>query len=171
MPSFSCSASCSSGNPEACRYSFELDGDQPRRKEFPISAVSNEDWEDVAYTFGSDGRGRLWILESTGEPPPRRSTKCPRSYPTHKAAIIRLYLQGLTTPDIAARSYHSKEAVDRYIRGFERVRLLSGKFAREELPLLTGMSAGLVDQYLALIQEHGLAAPVTAKEVNLRASG
>lgn len=93
------------------------------------------------------------------------------SYPTHKAAIIRLYLQGLTTPDIAARSYHSKEAVDRYIRGFERVRLLSGKFAREELPLLTGMSAGLVDQYLALIQEHGLAAPVTAKEVNLRASG
>jgi Protein of unknown function (DUF1670) len=76
------------------------------------------------------------------------------SYPTHKAAVIRLYLDGLTTPDIAARTYHSKEAVDRYIRGFERVRLLAGKFAHEELPLLTGMSEGLVDQYLALIAQH-----------------
>ena len=79
------------------------------------------------------------------------------SFPTHKAAIVRLYLDGLTTPDIAARTYHSKEAVDRYIRGFERVRLLAAKFAREELPLLTGMSESLVDQYLALIDEHGLA--------------
>jgi hypothetical protein len=42
-------------------------------------------------------------------------------FPTHKAAIIRLYLQGLLTPDIARATYHSKEAVDRYIRGFERV--------------------------------------------------
>jgi hypothetical protein len=32
------------------------------------------------------------------------------SFPTHKAAIIRLYLQGLLTPDIAARTWHSKEA-------------------------------------------------------------
>jgi Protein of unknown function (DUF1670) len=49
------------------------------------------------------------------------------SYPTHKAIIVRLYLQGLTTPAIAARTYHSKEAVDRYLRGFERVRLLAAK--------------------------------------------
>jgi hypothetical protein len=76
------------------------------------------------------------------------------SFPTHKAAIIRLYLSGLLTPDIAARTYHSKEAVDRYIRGFERVWLLSAKFAREELPLLTGMSPALVEQYLALLAEH-----------------
>jgi hypothetical protein len=78
------------------------------------------------------------------------------AYPTHKAAIVGLYLQGLTTPDIAARTYHSKEAVDRYIRGFERVRLLATKFEKEELPLLTGMSAGLVTQYLALLEKHGM---------------
>lgn len=76
------------------------------------------------------------------------------SFPTHKAAIIRLYLSGLTTPDIASRTYHSKEAVDRYIRGFERVRLLRRTYAREELPLLTGMSVNLIEQYLALINEH-----------------
>ena len=78
------------------------------------------------------------------------------SFPTHKAAIVRLYLEGLTTPDIAARTYHSKEAVDRYIRGFERVRLLAARFSREELPLLAAVSEPLVDQYLALIDEHGL---------------
>jgi uncharacterized protein DUF1670 len=61
------------------------------------------------------------------------------SFPTHKAAVIRLYLQGMLTPDIAARTYHSKEAVDRYIRGFDRVRLLASKFSKEELPLLSGI--------------------------------
>lgn len=76
------------------------------------------------------------------------------SFPTHKAAIIGLYLSGLTTPDIAARTYHTKQAVDRYIRGFEKVRLLASRFAREELPLLTGMSERLVAEYLALLDEH-----------------
>jgi hypothetical protein len=78
------------------------------------------------------------------------------SFPTHKAAIVRLYLEGLTTPDIAARTYHSKDAVDRYIRGFERTRLLATKFSFEELPLLAGMSPHVVAQYVALIGEYGL---------------
>ncbi|MDK1292834.1 MAG: DUF1670 domain-containing protein, partial [Actinomycetota bacterium] len=78
------------------------------------------------------------------------------SFPTHKAAIVRLYLEGLLTPQIAHNTYHSKHAVDRYIRSFERVRLLSQKFSREELPLLTGMSLRLIDEYLTLIEEHGL---------------
>ena len=39
------------------------------------------------------------------------------SWPTHKAAIIRLYLEGLTTPEIASRTYHAKKSVDRYIDG------------------------------------------------------
>ena len=96
-------------------------------------------------------------LRGRGEFLPLRGYLCDMgSYPTHKAAVVRLYLEGLTTPDIAARTYHSKEAVDRYIRSFERVRLLAPKFSPEELPLLTGMSEGLVAQYLALLEEHGL---------------
>jgi hypothetical protein len=87
-------------------------------------------------------------------------------WPTHKQAVIRLYLQGLTSPDIAARTHHTKQAVDRYIQGFERLRLLAAKFAPEELPLLTGMSQGLIDQYLALLDEHGFTVP---KEVRRRA--
>ncbi|MGH8975555.1 MAG: hypothetical protein ACRD0C_20405 [Acidimicrobiia bacterium] len=53
-----------SKNPDSL-YSFRLDGDTSSWKEFPISGgTSNSDWEDVAYTVGSDGRGRLWILEN-----------------------------------------------------------------------------------------------------------
>jgi hypothetical protein len=76
------------------------------------------------------------------------------SYPTHKAAIVRLYIEGMLTPDIARRTFHSKEAVDRYIRGYERVRLLASKFAPEQLPVVTGMSPSLVRQYLELVNEH-----------------
>lgn len=76
------------------------------------------------------------------------------SWPTHKAAIVRLYVEGLTTPEIASRTYHSKRSVDRYIEGFERVRLLEAKYSREELPLLTGLSPSVVAQYLAILDEH-----------------
>jgi Protein of unknown function (DUF1670) len=82
------------------------------------------------------------------------------SWPTHKATIIRLYLQGLTTPEIASRTYHSKRSVDRYIEGFERVRLLDAKHPPEELPLLTGLAPRVVAQYLAILDEHELGRPV-----------
>ena len=92
------------------------------------------------------------------------------SWPTHKAAIIRLYLEGLTCPEIASRTYHAKKSVDRYIDGFEKVRLLAPKFAPEELPLLTGMSPNVVAQYLAILEEHELGRPVVARRrVNRRA--
>jgi hypothetical protein len=92
------------------------------------------------------------------------------SWPTHKAAIIRLYLEGLTTPEIASRTYHAKKSVDRYIDGFEKVRLLAAKFAPEELPLLTSMSPNVVAQYLAILEEHELGRPVIARRrVNRRA--
>jgi hypothetical protein len=82
------------------------------------------------------------------------------SWPTHKAAIVRLYLEGLTTPEIASRTYHSKKSVDRYIEGFERVRLLDARHPREELPLLTGLAPRVVTQYLATLDEHLLGRPV-----------
>jgi hypothetical protein len=54
-----------SQNPESV-YSFRIDADDRTSwREFPISgSASNHDWEDVTYTVGNDGRGRLWILEN-----------------------------------------------------------------------------------------------------------
>ncbi len=53
---------------------------------------------------------------------------------THKRIIIRLYLEGYLTPEIAKRTKHSEEACDRYIRAFNKVRMLADrKNARNEL--------------------------------------
>ncbi len=43
---------------------------------------------------------------------------------THKREIITLYLQGCLTPTIARKTRHSKDAVDRYIRDYEAVKLV-----------------------------------------------
>jgi hypothetical protein len=43
---------------------------------------------------------------------------------THKREIITLYLQGCLTPTIARKTRHSKDAVDRYIKDYESVKLV-----------------------------------------------
>lgn len=124
-----------------------------RRREIKVRRLCHEAYRqggllsqrDIAaitgYSIGGISMTAV-ALRQRGEFLPLRGYICDMgNWPTHKAAIIRLYLQGLLTPNIAHRTYHTKESVDRYIRGFERVRLLATKFAREELPLLTGMSA------------------------------
>jgi hypothetical protein len=54
-----------SGNP-ATLYSFELEPgeDTIRSEAFPVRGATNGDWEDVTYTTGPDGRGRLWIMDN-----------------------------------------------------------------------------------------------------------
>ncbi|NIP28765.1 MAG: DUF1670 domain-containing protein, partial [Phycisphaerae bacterium] len=43
---------------------------------------------------------------------------------THKREIITLYLEGYLTPEIAIKTNHSKDSVDRYIYDYHRVELL-----------------------------------------------
>jgi hypothetical protein len=52
-----------SENP-ATLYSFEIIDRAIRTKPFPVVGAENGDWEDVAYTTGTDGRGRLWIEDN-----------------------------------------------------------------------------------------------------------
>lgn len=49
------------------------------------------------------------------------------SRPTHKGHILRLYEQGMAPPDVARATNHSLEAVDRYIKDYERVKVLLDK--------------------------------------------
>jgi len=49
------------------------------------------------------------------------------SRPTHKGHILQLYEQGMAPPDIARATDHSLEAVDRYIKDYERVKVLLSK--------------------------------------------
>ena len=78
---------------------------------------------------------------------------------THKKEIITLYLQGHLTPRIAAKTKHSKEAVDRYIRDYESVKVVRTATADiDEISQITRLSKRVISQYLDLIPQHQLQA-------------
>lgn len=71
---------------------------------------------------------------------------------THKQEIISLYLRGYLVPTICQRTNHSRDAVERYIRDFESVKLLSTKFDdADTISRIIRLSPSVVKQYLDLI--------------------
>ena len=71
--------------------------------------------------------------------------------------IITLYLQGHLTPTIAAKTKPSKEAVDRYIRDYEFVKVVHKATAdMNKISQITRRSKRVVSQYLDLIPQHQL---------------
>ena len=76
---------------------------------------------------------------------------------THKKEIITLYLQGYLTPTIAAKTKHSKEAVDRYIRDYESVKVVRAATDDiDNISQITRLSRRVISQYLDLIPQHQL---------------
>lgn len=76
---------------------------------------------------------------------------------THKREIITLYIQGCLTPTIAKKTRHSKEAVDRYIRDYENVKLVRTVTDDiEKISQVTHLSKRVIEQYLVLIPEDEL---------------
>lgn len=72
--------------------------------------------------------------------------------PTHKAEIIALYESGVDEADIARRSHHAPPSVGRYIRDYERVKLLKERqISAEEMAPLTGLQPSVVRAYLKLL--------------------
>ncbi len=71
---------------------------------------------------------------------------------THKREIITLYLQGCLTPTIAKKTRHSKDAVDRYIKDYEAVKLVRTVTADiDKISQVTYLSKRVISQYLDLI--------------------
>lgn len=76
------------------------------------------------------------------------------SKPTHKGVILRLYEKGIAPPDIARTTSHSLEAVDRYIKDYERVKVLLGKgLGVTEIAHAIGRGQRTVQQYYKLVLE------------------
>lgn len=74
---------------------------------------------------------------------------------THKREIITLYLEGYLTPEIASKTQHSKEAVDRYIADYHRVELLwqNGITDLDQIVKLSRLSKRVAHQYIDLLPE------------------
>jgi len=74
---------------------------------------------------------------------------------THKRIILELYEKKVAPPDIARQVNHSQEAVDRYIKDYERIKFLVRRGLNiNEISHLTGRGKQVVKQYLEIIRRH-----------------
>ena len=109
--------------------------------------------------YSTAGRARRrWEKERDQLLPTRGTIHDLGSRPTHKVKIINLYLQGLNSTEIGRLTQHVPECVDRYVDDFERVFMLYRKLGKgRSIPTMsfyTGLSEGLVKQYVAIIKDH-----------------
>jgi len=87
--------------------------------------------------------------------------------PSHKDQIIALYEAGLDEAEVARQSQHAPESVGRYIRDYERVKLL----LKQAVPLnqvaaLIGLQPSVVNAHASLIaQYHPELLPAKAKPI------
>lgn len=74
---------------------------------------------------------------------------------THKVKIIGMYLDGKTYSEIKLTARHSVGAIKRYLESFTKVLMAQSKgiYERKEISAVTGISEGLVKQYIELIRE------------------
>ena len=73
------------------------------------------------------------------------------SLPTHKGIIISLYEQGISPADIVMKTSHSQNAVDRYIKQYDQIRILIRKGLDEKaIKEITGRSMKIVKEYIKL---------------------
>lgn len=76
---------------------------------------------------------------------------------THKVKIIDMHAKGYSTKDIARSMSHAPTSVDRYIRDFERVKMLNLKgMSQSEISYITSLSESLVIEYIKIIKEQML---------------
>jgi len=74
---------------------------------------------------------------------------------SHKGIIIELYEQNLAPPDIARKTYHKLSSVDRYIKDYEKIRLLVEKGLNEnEIKQSTQKSRSLIREYMCILKKY-----------------
>ncbi len=100
---------------------------------------------------------RKYVREIEGEtnkPLPLKGYKMDQgSRPTHKGEIIRLSEQGMEPPDIARQTHYSLKSVERYLKDYERVRmLLKQKLSIEEISATIDRGQSVIKEYIAQAQ-------------------
>jgi predicted ArsR family transcriptional regulator len=74
---------------------------------------------------------------------------------THKAQIVKRWLNGETYDQITLHTHHSQTSVQRYVQMFKRVvNLHEEGFTSEEIALLLQIGLPLVVEYLAIYEQH-----------------
>ncbi len=107
-------------------------------------------------TNGQISRLLLELRQETGQSLPTKGYYFDQGVrPTHKAEIVALYEQGLDEMDIARQSHHAQSSVGRYLRDYERVKLLlSHDIPVEQIGSLSGLQPAVVNAYVKLVQQY-----------------
>jgi hypothetical protein len=75
--------------------------------------------------------------------------------PTHKAEIIALYESGQDEVDIARKTSHAPTSVGRYIRDYERIKMLmSHGTSVEDIRVVLQMQPNVVQAHMHLVQQY-----------------
>ena len=96
-----------------------------------------------------------WEKE-TGELLPLKGYRMDQgSSPSHKREIVRLYEEGKEPPTIAREAGHSLKSVERYLKDYERVKLLLKRGTSvEEISALIGRGKKVVLEYVQIAQQY-----------------
>ena len=74
---------------------------------------------------------------------------------THKKKILNLYESGIEPPDIARKTDHDLESVDRYIKDYERVKFLVRRgISKKQIKHITGRGHSVISQYIKIIKKY-----------------
>jgi hypothetical protein len=114
-----------------------------------LSVLLNRSYEVVR------GYVEAWQTES-GELLPLKGYQMDQGCrPTHKGEIIRLFEQGLEPPDIARETAHNLKSVERYLKDYERVKLLLKRgLTAEEISSMIGRGRTVVLEYIQIAREY-----------------
>lgn len=75
--------------------------------------------------------------------------------PTHKADIITLYEAGKDEADIARQTHHAPKSVGKYIRDYERIKmLLDSGTSVEDARTILQMQPGVIQAYTSLVAQY-----------------
>lgn len=93
--------------------------------------------------------------EETGDLLPLKGYRMDQgSSPSHKGEIVRLFEQGKHPPDIAYETRHNLMSVERYLKDYERVKmLLKDKKSAEEISALIGRGKHVVLEYIQITRK------------------
>ena len=96
---------------------------------------------------------------------------------TDETVVVEMSLSGMSTQEIARRIYHSPEAVDQYLKTFDRLLVLRHFGLPKKLMVqVTGHSLSLIEEHLAIADKHfptteALTQYLTSRGVDLEEAG
>jgi hypothetical protein len=114
-------------------------------------------YADLGYLLGIHPASIAKLLQQNEKAAvPLRGAECDIGRaPSHRRRIIELFLQMYTETQIAARTGHSYEAIESYLRDFGTVMVLTEQgLSAEMIRKVTGRSPGLVRLYQELLKEY-----------------